>query len=167
MASLLSCSTNGVWPEKKIYQHILRPYVQEFSDRSGIPMVSLETIEYSMVFYLPGNKAAQCSIPRIEGMRRSIQIRFDIFFFANEFQRRAIMFHEILHCYCGRKHTMLLGSYWKMFGWEYKESKNKGNCPTSIMYPSLASSECLESNWEEYMEEAFSFCPKDLSVLLN
>lgn len=167
MASLLSCSTNGIWPEKKIYEHALRPYVQEFSERSGISMANLETIKYSIVFYLSGNSAAQCTIPRVQGMQRSIQVRFDIFFFTNELQRRALMFHEILHCYCGRGHTTLHGSYWKMFGWAHKESKNKGNCPTSIMYPTLISTECLEQNWEEYMEEAFSFCPKDFSIFFR
>jgi hypothetical protein len=54
-----------------------------------------------------------------------------------------------------------------MFGWAHKKTNNKGDCPLSIMYPSLVSSECLEQNWEEYMEEAFSFCPKDFSIFFR
>jgi hypothetical protein len=165
-AFFVSCATNG-WIHKKIYKYSLRPYVKEFSERSGIPMSNLETIDYSIVLFLPANTAAQCVIPKIKSARKAIQVRWDIFLFSSELQKKAIIFHEILHCYCGRKHTILKGSYWEMFGWTYKKTNNKGDCPLSIMYPSLLSSECLNQNWEEYMEEAFSFCPKDLSIFFQ
>lgn len=80
--------------------------------------------------------------------------------------RLALVFHEMIHCFCGRKHDHN--------GLPYEEPKTSNiacklsedssgryfedECPTSIMHPVVLSDSCMLSHYNYYVEEMFDHC---------
>lgn len=160
---LTACASIAVLPERFVYDKMYKKYVQEFSTITGIPEEELKKIKYKIAPTLPNNAVAICSFDVRTKDNRQITISFEDTIWQSDIERKATIFHELAHCYCGRPHIKLKGSYWKMIGLD--GSKNDGNCPISLMYPSTIDKGCLEENWEEYVSELISFCPADLSYL--
>jgi hypothetical protein len=64
---------------------------------------------------------------------------------ATSLERRALIYHELTHCYC----TSLL----------HDESiMPNDSCPASIMYPSSFDEQCLEQYWYEYIIDLRQIC---------
>jgi hypothetical protein len=67
---------------------------------------------------------------------------------AEESSRTALVFHELGHCFCKKEHTDKNS--------HLRDIVNR--CPISIMNPSIPNPTCLESYWDEYIEEFFDNC---------
>lgn len=59
----------------------------------------------------------------------------------SEYQKINLMFHELGHCVLGRQHI------------EWQDLVTV--CPPSFMYGSVISTECIEKNYDLYLEEMF------------
>ncbi len=82
--------------------------------------------------------------------------------------KKALVFHEAVHCLCGKGHSF--------HGKRYKEAKEeetpdtddpkelekKGyfpdKCALSIMHPKIQPDFCLKAHWNEYLKEMINSC---------
>jgi hypothetical protein len=92
----------------------------------------------------------------------------------SEIQRKMLLFHELTHCLCTRRHDYLNGESYeedkleKLLNIFHKyDPKNffevqpgyfEDECPLSIMHPVVISDKCAEAHMDEYLEEMFNRC---------
>ena len=65
---------------------------------------------------------------------------------ASKYQKINLIFHELGHCVLGRDHAPWGNSMMA--------------CPSSLMYDSILSTECIENNYYNYIEELFPLWDK-------
>jgi hypothetical protein len=89
---------------------------------------------------------------------------------SSDITRRTLLFHELTHCYCSRKHDWGAGK-------DYPEAKKldyvkkdepfhffvadgffADGCPLSIMYPYVLTDDCMVDHQEYYENEMFDRC---------
>lgn len=63
----------------------------------------------------------------------------------SEFQKINLIFHELGHCVLGRDHVPFGNSVMM--------------CPTSMMYDTVLSTQCMENNYQQYLQEMFPNFP--------
>lgn len=160
---LMSCASITIIPDEFVYKYVVESDVKEFAKIVGVPESELRKIKYRLAPALPNNAVAVCSFDKNTKDNREIVIAIQYIMWYSDIERRSVVFHELAHCYCGRPHISSKGSYWKMIG--ISNEKNRGNCPISLMNPTVIDKKCLQENWEEYIAELASFCPADLSYL--
>lgn len=105
---------------------------------------------------------------------REIDIDREYFNKISDLQKKELVYHELTHCYCLRKHDFdedkpypeandskfsriaptprYLGLFWASPGFFID------GCPTSIMYPYVLTSACYQKHQEHYEKEMFERC---------
>lgn len=99
------------------------------------------------------------------------QIELDTLFwkFSDSHQRLALIFHELTHCYCSRKHDFDGVKYPETdqekaeAHKKYKETGERhgyydDGCPRSIMHPTVVDGFCIQLHYGEYIMEMFDRC---------
>ena len=100
------------------------------------------------------------------------QIEIDTLFWsqADSYQRMALMYHELTHCYCGRNHDYKGRDYPDnatiyISEASLAEDKKKpiplyydDGCPRSIMHPYIVPTHCMKVHYSEYITEMFERC---------
>lgn len=104
---------------------------------------------------------------------REIEIDRDYFVASQEIVKKALIFHELTHCYCTRGHThskgivypdnilsVIINSAQKIAPWCIKKQEGYFDdyCAKSIMHPTIQSQLCLERHWDHYIKEMFDDC---------
>ena len=72
-----------------------------------------------------------------------IEIDPTFFYTASPKRKIELVFHELSHCACNRRHT---------------EGKLEDKCPDSLMYKTYIEDECLKKHWDYYMKEIYNGC---------
>lgn len=101
------------------------------------------------------------------------EIDLDIDFWENTepFERMALAYHELTHCYCTRDHDWAEGKEYpeteakriaEALEWRKKGGERPGRfedgCPTSLMYPVIVEKDCVMSHYQHYVDEMFERC---------
>ena len=87
---------------------------------------------------------------------------------AGDLSRWALIYHELGHCVCNRRHTVeeeiLLVKILDALGIRHRRHNLlPGKCPRSVMTPHVPSAACLNVYRARYVEEMFLHClPSDL-----
>lgn len=102
---------------------------------------------------------------------REIDIDLEYFNKITELQRKELVYHELTHCYCLRKHDFGEDrSYPEANDSKFDRSEKfrsifwitpgffVDGCPTSIMYPYVLTNGCYEKHQEHYEKEMFERC---------
>lgn len=100
---------------------------------------------------------------------REIDIDSDYWDAITPTTQKAILFHELTHCYCTRPHDYGNGQEYKskgllerVLGVFKSTPENTGfypdQCPTSIMYPVVIPDRCMIAHEQEYIKEMFNHC---------
>lgn len=88
---------------------------------------------------------------------------------STELTRKALVFHECSHCFCGRQHDYGEGKVYPDNAVEELTKQIKAGvdtppgyfedlCSVSLMHPSLMSDFCIKKHYLEYIEEMFDRC---------
>lgn len=119
-----------------------KPYVQDFIDEGKAvgKTIVIDNLSIHFIPALDGSVIGECwdrghgttGIP-------SILISKEYWDYANDVERRVLLFHEMGHCVLWRDHV----ETWQPFG------------VTSIMYPYLEGWTMYTNNWAYYMHELF------------
>lgn len=102
------------------------------------------TIPINFVSELPGTKVGRCRLERKKDALgktitiRSILIRRDRWVLYNEFRRKALIYHELIHCQFDIMYHI--------------EGKLSDNCPDNIMTWRLPTTLCIQKHWTYYRE---------------
>ena len=77
-------------------------------------------------------------------------------------RKTALLYHELTHCYCGRKHDYAVGKEYDNNERPWFPLKREGffldGCPLSLMYPYVVEDSCFISHYAEYTKEMFNRC---------
>ena len=111
---------------------------------------------------LPGSIAGVCV--GFSPGHREIGIDNSTWEKATELERKALMFHEIAHCLCNRKHNHSKGKYNNDTDEEDKVERTAKNgyfedgCATSMMHPRMQPDWCVYAHYDHYFAEIFEKC---------
>lgn len=180
IALLCSCSSlkkdnNILIKEKPEYtgvDRLIKPYVDEYmelSSRNNIVFDNKVTVGFKNI----GHGAVIGLCNKNEDFRE-VDLDINFFMTASELRKKALIFHELTHCYCGRGHdydaekpysenpfALMIQSIGNNIPWTLKRS-NPGyfedGCATSIMHPFIQDDPCLEKHWDHYIKEMFNRC---------
>lgn len=174
-----SCSTKKAKEDsdaKKAPEYVgvpmnLEPYVNEFMELSKqYNLTFKKTVTIGIKEINRGRTIGLCTYGKDW---REIDIDVDFYFAASEKRKKALVFHELIHCYCTRGHD---------FGKDknYAESALTrlvqrvqeipwclvrtppgyldDYCPATIMHPEIIDDTCLGKHWPYYMKEMFDRC---------
>lgn len=168
---LLSCTTINI-------NHT--PPKSDFVDPRAVKLVS-EYKELAAIMNIKFGSNVGISFVRIEEPNviglcyyafgyRQIEIDAPFWDYSDSNTRAALLFHELTHCYCTRKHDYKGGAYpeskeEKDQEWEYM-TKHGGDrpgyypdgCPTSLMAPIVVDTSCFQAHYGHYIEEMFDRC---------
>jgi hypothetical protein len=78
---------------------------------------------------------------------------------ASQLRQKALLFHELTHCFCGREHDY--GDGKPYIGSEEKPTKAgymQDGCPLSIMHPIVIDDYCMQLHYSYYIDEMFARC---------
>lgn len=96
------------------------------------------------------------------GFWREIDIDVGYWKILDENEKDSLLWHELTHCYCGRKHDYGKD---KEYGDDVKKAAEVvdgfyplDGCPKSIMYPEVVDSYCIEKHLLDYETEMFDRC---------
>lgn len=160
-------------PEYNGVDLAIKPYVDEFLDiskRNNITFTNKVTVGVKRI-----NTGAVIGLCTTKGTEwREIDIDYNFFVNSPEIRRKALIFHELIHCYCTRGHDHSGGTDYpsintlKLFVERVGQSipwcleKSSGyfddGCASSIMHPYIQELGCLQTHWDEYMKEMFDRC---------
>lgn len=148
-----------------------QPYVDEFmelSRRNNITFKRSVSIGFKQI-----NQGKVIGLCTYAKSFREIDLDIGYWQRATEKERKALMFHELVHCYCERGHDFadkqdypesFLKSIYISVGqnipWCLKKLPGyfDDHCPLTIMHPTLTDRSCLETHWEHYLKEMFDRC---------
>jgi hypothetical protein len=169
-AAFLACTTINVNHAPKKSDFVdpqLRKYVNEYMDLAKIMNIRFDrTIGADFIKVEEPNVIGLCYY--MVGYRQ-IQIDLAFWRYADTWQRTALVYHELTHCYCTRKHDF----EGKKFAdtdaerkEEYEHWKKTGErpgyfedgCPKSLMHPTIVESFCMQLHYGEYILEMFDRC---------
>jgi Putative phage metallopeptidase len=163
-------------PEYKTIDPLLAPIVNEYkslADKKGIKFTNQVTIGFTDIKHK--DIVGLC---HYGSNFREIDIDRKYWGEITENEQKELVFHELTHCYCLRKHDYDEGKPYP----EAKQSKYvRGHqpvprmppykdaffispgflidgCPASIMYPYVLNDACYEKNKEYYDSEMFNRC---------
>lgn len=78
---------------------------------------------------------------------REIDIDINYWNYSTYTSKMSLLFHELSHCYCKRRHD---------------HGNNPGHfedgCPTSLMCPTTIEDDCMRAHYDEYSKELFDRC---------
>jgi hypothetical protein len=96
------------------------------------------------------------------------EIDVDQYFWDNstDLSRKAMLFHELTHCYCGRDHDYGFMKYYHAvlrlrmgtFMNKAKPGFMDDGCPLSIMNPYILDDYCMNIHYDSYIKEMFERC---------
>lgn len=99
---------------------------------------------------------------------REIEISRPFWEYSSFEENMALVFHELIHCYCERTHDYRYGEKYEslvktILGGLFKNiNKNNGlfedGCPESLMYPMTMRAGCFSKRREYYLKEMFNRC---------
>lgn len=102
---------------------------------------------------------------------REIEIDNHEWFSHTELNREELIFHELTHCLCSRRHDYADGKEYTPIPLEKLDQifhdwpfyaplpgRYKDECPLSIMFPHVLSLKCIKAHREEYLNEMFDRC---------
>lgn len=157
---------------------ILKEYQDEFFELAaerGIQFHREVTMGFSTI--KPGLFTSVIGTCTYGGDWREIDIDRVFFSSKSYLQKKALLFHEMIHCYCTRSHTY--GSKARtpypdgLFGrFVEKMTSEKDDpvipeterpyfddgCARSIMHPLIVSSNCMFNHYSHYIDEMFNRC---------
>lgn len=87
---------------------------------------------------------------------REIDVDRNYWNICSPLEKKVLLFHELVHCYCTRLHD-----YGKNLDYDendYTKGYGKDGCPISIMAPNLPTQECIKKHYEWYMLEMWDRC---------
>ena len=117
----------------------LRVYAESFVTKSNGKVKTKDIDKFSLYF--------KTQKKNVIGTCRYIHKTVEIdptFFYTSTYRRRIeLVFHELAHCVCDRRHTKKL---------------LKDKCPDSLMFAKTIKSECLDKHWDYYMKEVYEGC---------
>lgn len=174
---LTSCSDGGVKtkPEHVGVDPELKAFEQEFKDLArerGITFTHDVTVGFSDLD--TGILTSTIGLCSYDDTWREIDIDKKFFHSHLTMQRRALVFHELTHCYCGRGHTYgsnaqlefpdpVFGIFKKLLSTKpVTENEEpayfKDGCSVSIMHPIVVSYTCMYAHYDHYIDEMFNRC---------
>lgn len=153
-----------------------KPYVDEFfalSKRNNITFKHEVSVGFTKIDH--GSVIGVCTYSR---QFREVDLDKNFFDKASEKRKKALIFHELTHCYCARSHDFAAGQEYPdgIFDIFIEKIKNgvvdkipwclaktppgylEDLCPSSIMHPYILEDTCLEQHWEYYIKEMFERC---------
>ena len=168
VATLHSCSEMDVGKKEPEYHGVdpqLKPMVDEYlllTSRNNIVFNNQVTIGLKDI---DDDAVGICNYGK---KWREIDVDRTFWKNASDLSKKAMLFHELTHCYCGREHDFGEDKEYKSVEDLRKENK-KGldhegggffpdNCPTSIMYPMVTYDTCMRYHGEYYMKEMLERC---------
>lgn len=102
---------------------------------------------------------------------REIDIDPDFWFEATPLSKKMLLFHELSHCYCKRRHDYKNGAYsesesarqfeikhWHTLGLGSIPGHFVDGCPVSLMYPVIVDDACSVVHYLDYVKEMFNNC---------
>jgi len=100
---------------------------------------------------------------------REIDIDPDYWNKLNSLAKKALLFHELTHCYCSRSHDYGNGTQYASTSEERIREVKEWNggpkigryddaCPLSLMYPIAMDSACFLAHYSDYLTEMFNRC---------
>lgn len=120
------------------HEDALFPIDTDSLEQTIMPDVSLDSVSVSFVNDLKdGETIGECN-NSVKNVRK-ILISTPYWSTSSSIQHKALIYHELGHCYLNRSHRLDL--YFS------------DNCPKSLMYPSLPSDLCIISHDQEYLFE--------------
>jgi len=112
--------------------------------------------------------AGQCTM---SNQFREIDVDIDYWEHSTELRKRALLYHELGHCYCYRDHDYGKNKKYPedvakriadAIDYYLGRSLPKGyyldGCPQSLMYPSVIDDECYVFHHNQYVKEIFDRC---------
>lgn len=175
----ISCSTvsikdqiksSPVFPEK-IEDPVLKQIVDEFFDlskRNNIVFKEKVTIGFSDI-----KKDKIIGTCTYGNNFREIDLDIGFWDRSDWFSKLALVYHEMAHCYCYRRHDFDKGEPYPegVLGIliDYGIVRQPltplltpgylyDNCPKSIMHPTILDSECFQKHYSHYVKEMFARC---------
>lgn len=182
--SSCSCSTINLGrkvdakskPEHVGVDVLVQPYVDEFMALSKQKNIAFtRQVSVGIKSLDQGNIIGLCTYRR---SFREIDLDVNFLMRSSELRKKALVFHELVHCYCNRGHDFgdsdaYPKAYPKasIFGF-FRNIETKipwclakdppgyfeDGCATTIMHPTILPDECLEVHWAHYEKEMFDRC---------
>lgn len=84
---------------------------------------------------------------------------------STEISKRALVDHELTHCYCYRGHDFGNGQEYEDAERDIKDPSKKDGffidrCPTSLMFPYIVEDRCFLAHYPDYINEVFNRCKR-------
>lgn len=149
----------------------LQPYVDEFFIlTSGKQITFTEKVSVGFKNIKHGRTIGLCTYSH---NFREIDIDSEYFMEASLYSRKALIFHELAHCYCERDHDFGEGQNYPetILGIITENIKNNippliarpqgyfdDFCPLSLMHPTIPSDWCLYQHFAYYQQEMLERC---------
>jgi hypothetical protein len=169
---LMSCGILKIAKIKPEYTGVdpqLQSYVNEFIELAKIHDIRFYnkvTVGFKKV-----NEGNIIGVCHYGAFFREVDIDMDFWQNANEMDRLSLIFHELTHCYCERRHDFgkndvypknrleRYKAYWRhlMYG-DKSYGYLKDGCPKSLMHPSLLDARCMYAHYDVYVAEMFERC---------
>lgn len=160
-----------VVPSYKAVDEKIKPYVDEFIELSAQNNIVFDRkVTIGLTKIERGDVIGTCYYAL--GFRE-IDIDMEFFESASEIRKKALIFHELAHCYCKRGHDWAEGQDYPngllMFIKRIQNNipwclskDNPGyledGCSSSLMHPIILGTECLQKHWDHYTKEMFDRC---------
>jgi hypothetical protein len=171
-AFLTSCGSVNLGKLRPEYEGVdprVQPLVDEYkalAKMNGIRFYNKVSIGFKKI-----NRGNTVGVCNYGSFFREIDVDIDFWLNSTNMSRLALVFHELSHCYCTRKHDygkdknypetalerLERALIWKVQGGEKPGYWDDG-CPKSLMYPVIPDDECLMKHYQEYVLEMFDRC---------
>jgi hypothetical protein len=168
--TLVSCATNcsKMTPEYKGVDPRVQSLVNEYKDLAKIQGITFKnevTIGFKKL-----NCGNAVGITYYGWGWREIDIDSSYYYSSTETTKLTLLFHELDHAYCGRKHDyngvlypatpearLEQAKEWSKTGGP-KPGRYDDGCSKSFMYPVVLSDDCVLAHYNDYVIEMFKNC---------
>jgi hypothetical protein len=168
------CTTKDNVLEKKYPDNTaILPFVKEYKE-----LAKKHKIEFKKrvkIRFKDIDRGLYIGFCRYDERRREVYIDIEFWDRSSEELRRALVFHELTHCYCGRTHDWGKNKNYPNLLLErisnnmrkvdivplvpiFPEGYYEDMCPFSLMDPTLVDNYCLNKYKTVYYEEMFDRC---------
>jgi hypothetical protein len=166
----LSCTTVNINHAPKKSDFVdpqVEKYVSEFKELAEI--MSIRFTRNIGVAFTKVEEPNVIGLCYYMGTYRQIELDTVFWKFADSYQRLALIYHELTHCYCSRKHDFDGKKYADTEEEKKQERENfkktgerpgyfDDGCPRSIMHPTIVDSFCMQYHYGDYIMEMFDRC---------
>lgn len=163
--NLLHCSSLGkVIPEYRGVNPKVAPFVKEFKEIAQMQGI---TFKHEVTIGFKNLRGTGTTIGLTTYGANFHEIDLDEPYWNNstEITKKALLFHELTHAYCNRRHDWDGGTKYPEFEtWQKGKEPKEGHysdgsgCALSIMYPIILDDFCMLLHYSDYMVEMWSRC---------